>query len=203
MALRPLPPSGHHQLAGPLQVTLLQRRLVGQGVIRRDHQGHGNRPQGAGDQLPLGVRLLIADAELGTAALEQLGHVLHQREQQLQLHRRVTAGELLQQGAKPGQVGVIVDGQGEARLDAVGQFSCDGLQSLALGQQHPRLLTDAGPRLGQHGIAAAAIEQRKAEIDLQVGDGGTHHRLGLAQPARRRRERPGLGRRQQCLEVFQ
>ena len=40
-------------------------------------------------------------------------------------------------GSQARQVGVIVDGQGEARLDAVGQLAGDGLQSLALGQQHP------------------------------------------------------------------
>ena len=57
MVLPSLPPSGHHQLASPLQVALLQRRLVGQGVIRGDHQGMVTVP-GAGDQLPLGVRLL-------------------------------------------------------------------------------------------------------------------------------------------------
>ena len=203
MALRALPPPRHHQLAGPLQVALVQRCLVGQGMIRGDHQGHGDAPQGAGNQLPLGVRLLVADAELGPPALEQLGHIFHQREQQLQLHRRVAAGERLQQGPQPGQVGVIVDGERQARLYAAGQLPGNGLQPLTLGQQHPRLLTDAGPRLGQHRVAAAAIEQLEAEVDLQVGNGGAHHRLRLAQPARRRRERSRLSRRQQRLELFQ
>lgn len=100
-------------------------------------------------------------------------------------------------------MGVIVDGQGQARLDTGGQLAGDGLQALALGQQNTGLLADAHARLGQHRIAAATIEQLEPQIYLQIGDGGADHRLRLAQLARRRRKGACLCGDQQRLELFQ
>ncbi|GAB5991616.1 hypothetical protein AE1304_10750 [Aeromonas enteropelogenes] len=70
-------------------------------------------PQSTGNYLPLGNSLLVTDAKLGAAADQHVGHILHQGKEQLQLDSRVTAGKLFQQGAQPGQMGVIVNGQGQ------------------------------------------------------------------------------------------
>ena len=156
-----------------------------------------------GDNLPLGMHLLITDAELGPAGHQHLGHILHQREEQLQLHGRVTSGEFLQQGAEPGEVGVIIDGQGEARLHPGRQLPGNGLQPFTLRQQDPRLLHHAGPRVRQLRIAAAAVKQGERQIDLQIGDGAAHHRLRLAQLAGGSGKRAGFGGRQQDPQLFQ
>ncbi|KAG1387858.1 hypothetical protein G6F58_013589 [Rhizopus delemar] len=42
---------------------------------------------------------------------------------------------------------------------------------------------------GQLWVAPTAVEQAHAQVGFEVGDGGADRRLGLAQPARCRRER--------------
>ncbi|MCY1226544.1 hypothetical protein D9M72_387790 [compost metagenome] len=115
------------------------------------------------------------DAEIGAALEHQPADVFHQGEQHFQLDRRETAGERFEQLAQRFFRIQLVNGENQARLDALAQAFGHAAEVLAAFQDHARFRQQPLAGRGQHGVAAGAVEQCVADIDLQVRHGGADH----------------------------
>ncbi|MCY1530549.1 hypothetical protein D9M68_657400 [compost metagenome] len=191
----------HQQLALPRQVLAPHRAAVGQRVVA----GHEHALAHAADVALVEAGAHRAAVEMkghaGALLLDVVGHLGRGAVEQRELEARKLHRQLAHQRADGGVRQGFVQRQRQRGLVAFVQRAGALVELLGLPQQLARLEQQHPPRVGQLRVAARAVEQRHAEVDLEQPDGGAHGRLGLAQVARRGRERAALGGRHELAQL--
>ena len=153
----------------------------------RDVQHHDAGEQGALEARgPL--RDLGADAERADAAGDELGDGPEGLGVQRERDRRVPVSKLAQRVHERGQREHVVDGDREPRLDPVRDAVGARAQAVDRGADRARLGGQLVAGGGQLRLSPAAVEERRAQLSLEVGHAVAHGGLRALQRARGGRE---------------
>jgi len=174
------------------QVLGTQATATGQAMVaRRDHP---HRLAAGAELHEVGaVAGEVAQAERGFAAAHQVGDLGARRGAQLEPHLAGAAREAAQ-AVDDSRVGQGADqGERDRAAGAGLQIAHRIVAVLEGGQRRLGMGQEGAAGLGQAGAAAHALEQRGAELVLELVDAAADRRLRAVQPLPGAREAAGLG----------
>ena len=127
---------------------------------------------------------LRADAQRAGAAGDELGHGPEGLGVQRERDGRVAIAKLAERVHERGQREHVVDGDREPRLDPAGDAVGARAQAIDRHADRPRLGGQLVAGGGQLRLSPAALEERRAQLSLEVGHAVAHDGLGALQRAR-------------------
>ncbi len=161
------------------------RSLAGWRIDEAGRRDRRQRHREQIDEFQPRVRLVdVVQDQVGLAIEQPLPGSGNGLEVQVQTRGRVVVEEPAKQGQRVGQRAEVADDDAQLAFLAQAELGRVPLQRLQLVQERLGLVMERAPGVGQPGAIAAAVEQRQAELRLQVADRGEHGRVGAPQPCR-------------------